>query len=149
MNLARGRGDRLFGVVVVLGAAAYGVAALNLQVGFLTDPVGSKTFPLIVAAVSLICGLVMILQPDADPDYPAPATWGALAVAVLTLVVYSYALKPLGFLIPTTIAAAILSYLIEPRWRFAVLAGLGLSVGLFISFRYGLQLNLTGYPGLI
>ena len=149
MTLRHGFGDRLLGVVVVLGAAAYGAAALDLQVGFLTDPVGSKTFPLIVAGVCALCGLVMILRPDPDPGWPAGRTWGALAVAVLTLVAYSYALRPLGFLIPTAIAAAILSYLIESRPRFAILAGLGLSVGLFALFRYGLGLGLVGYPGLI
>ncbi|CTQ32046.1 tripartite tricarboxylate transporter TctB family protein [Jannaschia rubra] len=146
VNLSKGKGDRLFGVVVVLGALAYANAALNLQVGFLTDPVGSKTFPLLVAGVCLICGLVMVLKPDPDPKFPSGATWGLMAVAVLTLVAYAYMLKPLGFLLPTTVAAAILSYLIEPRAKFAALAGIGLSIGLFVLFRFVLGLGLVGLP---
>ncbi|WP_299645849.1 tripartite tricarboxylate transporter TctB family protein [uncultured Jannaschia sp.] len=146
MNVWTGKGDRIFGAVVILGSVAYGVAALNLQVGFMTDPVGAKTFPLIVAGVSLICGLVMVLKPDPDPEIPDGATWMRLAIAVATLVAYAYALRPLGFLVPTTIAAAILSYLIEPRPRYAALAGLGLAVGLFVIFRFVLGLGLLAWP---
>ena len=146
MSDAKGVGDRIFGAVVVAGSVAYGIAALNLQVGFMTDPVGAKTFPLMVAGVSALCGLVMLLRPDPDPDYPDAGTWGLLAIAVATLIAYAYALRPLGFLIPTTIAAAILSYLISPRVRYAALAGLGLSVGLYVLFRYVLGLGLVAWP---
>ena len=146
MSALTGKGDRIFGAVVVLGSIGYAIAALNLQVGFMTDPVGAKTFPLIVSGVSLVCGLVMLLKPDPDPDVPDGATWGRLALAVATLVAYAYALRPLGFLLPTAVAAAILSYLIEPRPRYAALAGLGLSVGLFVVFRFVLGLGLVAWP---
>ncbi|SFI55118.1 tripartite tricarboxylate transporter TctB family protein [Jannaschia pohangensis] len=140
-------GDRLFGAVVVLGAGAYAAAALQLQTGFMSDPVGSKTFPLLVAGVSVICGLVMVIRPDDDPEWPTLRTLGALAVAVAVLAAYAYTLKPLGFLIPTAIAAGVLSYQINPRPMFAVLAGLGLSVGLFSLFKFVLGLGLVALPG--
>ncbi len=133
---------------VFLGAVSYGIAGLNLQVGFKTDPVGARTLPLIVAAAALICGLVMVVRPDPDLNCPTAGVRVASAVAVVTPVGYSLALKPMGFPIPTAITAVIRSYLIEPRWRFSVLAGLGLAGGLFITFRYGIRLNLVGYPGV-
>ncbi|MGB3555596.1 MAG: tripartite tricarboxylate transporter TctB family protein [Jannaschia sp.] len=140
-------GDRIFGAVVVLGAVAYGAAALQLQTGFMNDPVGSKTFPLMVAGVCAICGLVMMIRPDDDPDWPALRTLGALAVSVATLAAYAYSIKPLGFLIPTFFAASILSYQIDPRPKFALIAGLGLSVGLFVLFKFVLGLGLIAFPG--
>lgn len=146
MDLSNTKGDRLLGIVVLLGAAGYAASALTLPVGFMTDPVGSKTFPLIVAGTSGICGLVLLLRPDPDPDFPDPRTWAALAISVAVLVAYAYALKPLGFLLPTTLAAGILSYQIDPKPRFAVLAGLGLAIGLFVLFRFGLGLNLQPLP---
>ena len=59
---------------------------------------------------------------------------------------YALSLKPFGFLMPTAVAAAILSYQISPRIRPAVLAGLSLSIGLFVIFKYALGLGLTPFP---
>lgn len=140
--------DRIFGAVVVLGAVAYGAAALQLQAGFMTDPVGSKTFPLIVAGVSAICGLVMIAKPDDAPDWPMGKTLISLLVSVIVLAGYAFAIKPIGFLIPTAIAAGVLSFQIEPNPKGAVFAGLGLSVGLFVLFKFVLGLGLIAFPGM-
>ncbi|WP_371157150.1 tripartite tricarboxylate transporter TctB family protein [Jannaschia sp. 2305UL9-9] len=140
--------DRTFGAVVVLGAVAYAAAALQLQTGFMTDPVGSKTFPLIVAGVCALCGLVMMARPDDAPDWPMGKTLLSLLVSVAVLAGYAYAIKPLGFMIPTAIAAGVLSYQIEPKAKGAVIAGLGLSVGLFVIFKFVLGLGLTAFPGL-
>lgn len=140
------KSDRLFGVVVILGALAYAAGALQIQTSFMSDPVGSKTFPLILAGVAAMCGLVMILRPDADPEWPDLATLGSIAIAVVVMVGYAYTIKPLGFLIPTAICAAILSYQISPRAGPAAVTGLGLSIGLFVVFKYALGLGLQPVP---
>ena len=62
------------------------------------------------------------------------------------LVAYAYSLKPFGFVIPTAITAAVLSYQISPRFGPAALAGAGLSVGLFLVFKYALDLGLVAFP---
>ena len=139
-------GDRLAGAVAVIGALAFGVSAYALPLPFFSDPLGPRAFPLMVAGIVLLCGLVMVLRPEPDPDWPAPRTWGALLVSALVLVAYAYALKPLGFLLPTAVAAGVLSWQISPRPRFAVLAGLGLAAGLFVVFKFVLGLNLVGWP---
>ncbi|MEO1537535.1 MAG: tripartite tricarboxylate transporter TctB family protein [Pseudomonadota bacterium] len=140
------KSDRLFGVVVILCALAYAAGALQIQTSFMSDPVGSKTFPLILAGVASICGLVMIVRPDADPEWPGIATLGSLLVSVIVMVGYAYTIKPLGFMIPTAICAAILSYQISPRALPSLLTGLGLSVGLFLIFKYALGLGLQPFP---
>lgn len=140
------KSDRLFGVVVIISALAYAAGAFQIQTSFMSDPVGSKTFPLILAGVATICGLVMIVRPDAEPDWPNLPTLGNIAISVLVMVGYAYALKPLGFLIPTAICAAILSYQISPRRAPAALTGLGLSIGLFFLFKYALGLGLQPLP---
>lgn len=140
------KSDRLFGVVVILGALAYAAGALQIQTSFMSDPVGSKTFPLILAAVAGICGLVMIVKPDADPEWPGIATLGSLALSVIVMVGYAYTIKPLGFMIPTAICAAILSFQISPRAVPAALTGMGLSIGLFLVFKFALGLGLQPFP---
>ena len=138
--------DRIFGLVTVFVAFAYIASATQIQSSFMADPVGPRTFPYLIGGVAMLCGLVMILRPDPDPDWPAARTWGALAIAVLVLVAYAYALKPMGFLLPTAIAAGILSYQISPRVLPAILSGIGLSAGLFVLFKYALGLGLVAVP---
>lgn len=142
--------DRFFGLVVLLAALAYIAGALQIQTSFLADPVGSKTFPILVGVIAVISGLVLMYKPDPDPDWPAAPTLGALAITVVVLVAYAFALKPLGFLLPTAVTAAILSYQISPRRGPALIAGIGLSIGLFIVFKFALGLGLFAFPkGLI
>jgi putative tricarboxylic transport membrane protein len=138
--------DRIFGLVVLMVALAYIAGATQIQSSFLSDPLGPKAFPILIGAVAAICALVLMLRPDADPDWPALRTFGALAVAVAAMVGYAYTLKPLGFLLPTAATAAILSYQISPRPVPALLTGVGLSVGLFALFKYALGLGLVALP---
>lgn len=78
--------DRVFGLVEILGALAYIAGAFQLQTSFMADPVGSKTFPILLGVVGILCGLVMVIRPDAEPDWPDLKTMGNIAVAVLVIV---------------------------------------------------------------
>ncbi len=138
--------DRIFGLVVALLALAYIAGATQIQTSFLSDPVGPKLFPILIGVTAAISALVMVFRPDPEPDWPTLKTFGALAIAVLVLVLYAYALKPFGFLAPTAVTAAVLSYQISPKALNATLAGLGLSIGLFVIFKFGLDLGLVAFP---
>ena len=63
--------DRIFGLCVIGVALAYIASATQIQVGFLSDPVGSRTFPYIVGAVALVCALAIVLRPDDEPGVAA------------------------------------------------------------------------------
>jgi putative tricarboxylic transport membrane protein len=141
-----GKSDRIFGLAVILLALAYIASAMQIQVSFLSDPIGSKTFPIAVASVAIICCVIMILRPDEEPEWPELRTVISIFISIGLLVGYAYGLKPLGFLVPTAIVAGALSYQITPKPVFAVLAGLGLSLGLFILFKYVLDLGLIPFP---
>jgi putative tricarboxylic transport membrane protein len=142
--------DRIFGLVVVIGALAFFAGALQIQTSFLSDPVGPRIFPMLISAAGLLCGLVLVTKPDAEPDWPQGAAWLNMGIALVVLVGYAYLIGPLGFLASTALAAAGISYLIAPNTRAAAVIGVALSLGLFIIFKYGLGLGLYAFPrGLI
>jgi len=138
--------DRIFGAVVILVALAYIAGATQIQTSFLTDPLGPKAFPILVGAVAVLCGAIVFVRPDKDPDWPGLKTLAALAFSTVILIGYAYSLAPLGFLIPTSIAAAVLSYQISPRALPALAAGTGLATVLFVLFKFGLGLGLVPFP---
>jgi putative tricarboxylic transport membrane protein len=141
--------DRIFGLVMALLALAYIASAVQIQTSFLSDPVGPKAFPMLIGVVAAISSIFMVLRPDEDPEWPDLKTLAALAVAVLVLVAYAFALRPLGFLLPTAVAAAVLSYQISPRPAAAAISGVALSGGLFVIFKYALGLGLIALPAAL
>ena len=138
--------DRIFGVIAALVALAYIASATQIETGFMTDPVGPKGFPLLIGIIAAISSIMIVLRPDEEPTWPGLRTIGALLFSVVVLICYAYALKPMGFLVPTALAAGILSYQISPGIKSAFGAGLGLSVILFIIFKYALGLGLYAFP---
>jgi putative tricarboxylic transport membrane protein len=138
--------DRIFGLVAALVALAYIVSATQIQTSFLADPVGPKVFPIGIGVIAALSAMFLVFRPDPEPEWPLARTFLALGFSVMVLVAYAYALKPLGFLLPTAIVAAILSYQISPRARFSAITGISLSVGLFLIFRFALGLGLVAFP---
>ena len=139
-------GDRIFGAIIILVALGFIASAMQLQTSLLSDPVGSKTFPILIGSVAVLCGGVMVFRPDADPQWPQLRTLLSLLFSAAIMAFYALTLKPLGFLIPTAVTAAVLSYQIGKRPGFALLCGLGLSIGLFVLFKFVLGLGLVPVP---
>lgn len=138
--------DRIFGLVLIVVALGYLSSATQIQDSFMSDPVGPRVFPYIIGAGVILSALVLVIRPDANAQWPGLGTWLQLAIALAILFGYASAVRPWGFLIPTAIAAGILSYQINPRPVPAVLTGLGLSAGLFVLFKMVLGLGLHGFP---
>ncbi|ADE40328.1 tripartite tricarboxylate transporter TctB family protein [Candidatus Puniceispirillum marinum] len=138
--------DRITGLIVAVLALAFFASASQLESPFFADPVGPKTFPYIIASIAFISGVTMVVLPDPEPKWPGLAMLGRISIAVVVLVFYAYALKPLGFLLPTALAAGALSYQIVPNRLASALIGIGLSGGLFIVFKFALGLGLFALP---
>ncbi|WP_298844254.1 tripartite tricarboxylate transporter TctB family protein [uncultured Roseobacter sp.] len=138
--------DRIFGLITLITAVAYIAAATQIQTNFFSGEFLPKLFPLMIGAVAALCSLSIIFKPDPDPAWPQPPTWVSMAIAVVVLAFYAVLLTPLGFILPTVFAAGILSYQISPRIKPAILSGIGLSLGLFVLFKYALGLgNIVAY----
>ncbi len=137
--------DRIFGAVVILSSGVYVMAARGIQKPFFADPLGPQAFPIGVGIVAAICGLVMVFSPDEEPEWPEMRSFLALVGSTALLVAYAYALKPLGFLVPTLIASAVIAWQITPQPLRSVVYGIGISLVLFILFKHFLNLSLKGF----
>jgi putative tricarboxylic transport membrane protein len=99
-----------------------------------------------IGTVAAISALVMIFKPDPEPEWPASSACINMALAVIVLTLYSVLLKPLGFILPTAFAAGVISYQIFPRKLTAFFSGVGLSLVLFVLFKFFLGLgNIVAY----
>jgi putative tricarboxylic transport membrane protein len=88
----------------------------------------------------------MIIKPDKDPSWPDIKTLIKLFTALIVLILYAFSLKKFGFLLPTALASAALSYLIQPSIFKSSATGIILSLSLFVIFRFGLGLSLFPFP---
>ena len=138
--------DRITGLTVSVLALAFFASASQLEMPFFADPLGPQAFPMLISTIAFISGCVMVLRPDAEPKWPTLATFVRLLIAVLVLLLYAYGLKPLGFLLPTALAAGAISYQIRPAFLASSVTGICLSGFLFVIFKYGLGLSLFALP---
>lgn len=102
--------DRIFGVFGVLLAIGYAVSALAIEESFLSDAVGPKAFPLIIAAILGISSAVIAIKPDPEPHWPDIGRLVEIAAAVVVMVLYAEFLPIVGFVIATALAATYLAW---------------------------------------
>jgi putative tricarboxylic transport membrane protein len=138
--------DRLTGLITILVALAFFASATQLEAPFFADPLGPKAFPILISSIGVIAGLVMLLRPDEEPDWPVLSTVVRLVLATVILIFYAYSLKPLGFLLSTAVASAAISYQIKAQAMRSVITGVCLSAGLFVIFKFALGLSLFAFP---
>ena len=140
--------DRIAGLIMLVLAIWYGWTAGSYEASF-GDPLGPAAFPRMLAFPAGILSLFLILRPDPEPDWvlgrPALKQLATLAV----LVSYAFALVPLGFVLATALAVAILGRLLGAGWGKAVVSGVVMSVSLFVVFDMLLGLPLPLYPALV
>ncbi len=138
--------DRIFGGIGLLLAAFYIFQATQIELSFISDPVGPKTFPIIIGLVLGLSSLVVIIHPDLAPQWPAAARLFEIAVAAGVMVAYALLLPELGFVIATALASAFLSWRLGTKPLWAILAGILISLGIYLVFHLILGLSLAEGP---
>lgn len=138
--------DRIFGAFGLVLAIIYIWATLQIQESFLSDVVGPKAFPLIVASILALSSLAILLRPDADPQWPALGRLAEIAAAVVMMVLYAEFLSTLGFVIATALASGYLSWRLGSPVVQALLIGIGISVGIYVVFHLIFGLSLARGP---
>ncbi len=138
--------DRIFGVFGVLLAIGFAIAASQIKESFLSDAVGPKAFPYIIATVLGLSSAVMALRPDPEPIWPPFAQFAEIMAAAVVMILYAQLLPEIGFVIATAFAAAYLSWRLGSGIIGACLTGVGTSVGIYVVFHLVLGLSLARGP---
>ena len=138
--------DRIFGLVGIALALGFALSAMVIEESFLSDAVGPKAFPLIIATILGLSSAVIALRPDPEPTWPALGRLAEIGAAVLVMVIYAEALPIVGFVASTAVAAAYLAWRLGSRPLEAVLVGIGTSIGIYAIFHLALGLSLARGP---
>ena len=138
--------DRIFGVVGILLAIGFAFAAFAIEESFLSDAVGPKAFPLIIATILGLSSLAIVLKPDASPEWPSLGRLAEILAAAVVMVLYAELLPELGFIIATCFAAAYLTWRLGSGLLASVATGVGTSVGIYLIFHLVLGLSLARGP---
>lgn len=138
--------DRILGAFGLLLAIGWIAGARAIATGLMVDPIGPRTFPVIVGIVLAAASLVPLLRPDPEPDWPPPRRLAEIALATLVMILYAHALEPLGFPLATALAVFVLSWRLGGSLPAAAATGIGVALALFFLFRDLLGLSLPAGP---
>ena len=138
--------DRLLGFAGLLVAGFFVWRTTLIAEPFISDPVGPKVFPLIICALIGMASLAIILRPDPEPDWPGLAGLLEVGAGAVVFVAYAYLLPDLGFVIATFLAAGFLAWRLGASPVRAVVAGAGISFGIYAVFYLILGLSLARGP---
>jgi putative tricarboxylic transport membrane protein len=138
--------DRLFGGIAFLLALAFIAGATQIEAAMIFDSLGPRAFPILIGVILAISSGFLILRPDPEPDWPAARRVVEIVLALVVMLAYAFLLEPLGFVIATAIAAGLLSWRLGASPAIAGLAGVGISVGIYVVFHLILGLSLARGP---
>lgn len=138
--------DRVFGGISILIAVIFAYQATIIQESFMSDAVGPKAFPLIIAAVMALSSVYFLFKPDPSPDWPSMGRLAEIGLAALAMLAYANLLPELGFVIATALAATYLTWRLGTKPLQSVLVGVLTSVGIYVVFHLILGLSLAKGP---
>jgi len=138
--------DRLFGGIGLLLAVFFIWQATQIELSFISDPVGPRVFPMIIGALLGLASLVVVIRPDAAPQWPAAGRLFEIAVSVAVMVTYALLLREVGFVIATAFAAAFIGWRLGTPPLWALVTGVSTALGIYAVFHLILGLSLARGP---
>jgi hypothetical protein len=144
--------DFLTGVMFVFFGAAAMALSFGLTIGSAAK-MGPGYFPLVLGGFLVVLGGVILLRGVAGSQ--GPAGWPLLqlkpvAIILVSVVLFSQILKPLGLLLSTAALVVLVSRAShEFRWKEALLNAAALTAIVLVVFVYFLDFQLPIWPSFI
>ncbi|MDZ7892066.1 MAG: tripartite tricarboxylate transporter TctB family protein [Rhodoferax sp.] len=126
--------DRLLGAVCVVASAAMALAAQKYAAAISYEPVGPRSFPLLLSAAMCLCGLWLLLRPTAGWETFRGVPWSATALCAGAVLAYALLFQWLGFVLATALMALPVGMAFGGSWKQSLAGGAGLGVALYLLF---------------
>lgn len=138
--------DRLLGAVCVVASAAMVWAAQDYAAAISYEPVGPRSFPLLLAGGISLCGLWLVLRPAAGAEAFRDLPWKATALCAGAVLAYAMLFQWLGFALATTLMALPVGMAFGGSWKQSLAGGAGLGLVLYVLFDKLLDVVLPTGP---
>lgn len=123
--------DRKLGILALLFAAFLTWAGHDLEAPFSYEPIGPKVFPLLVAAVMALCGVLLVIKGGNRVPENAAGANSRIWLMVFILTGYAILFQWLGFTLATALMTVLVGRLFGASWLFAAAGGIGLGLLLY------------------
>ena len=140
------KSDRILATIVLAASLGMMWAAIQIQESFIQDPMGPKSFPMLIAVLMAVSAVVMFFKPDADPHWPGLYKILELFAVTGVLIAYAQLLPMVGFVLATTCASAFLTWRLGGNARQSAIGGICTAVSIFVLFQYALGVNMAKGP---
>ncbi|WXL24543.1 tripartite tricarboxylate transporter TctB family protein [Ectopseudomonas mendocina] len=130
--------QRIFGLVLLLISIGLGIVAWTYHAPFSYEPVGPRAYPLLLLTLTGLGAIYLLIKGgEIDHGEEGPLTSHVLlkiGLCVLIMVLYAAFFETLGFVISSALFGVAMSRLYGGRWVASVIAGVLLSIGLYLLF---------------
>ncbi len=125
--------DRVAALLILIFGFAYFLAAISMPSVTIGDPLGHKTFPIILGSLISILGLSLLFRPTSpEESFSLKKSFFIVLLLAASLAGYAYSLPSLGYPLGTFLFLFLTSRLIGERsWKSGLLISTALSLGIF------------------
>lgn len=135
------RADAAAGVLLTLAGSVFGAQSLGLEIGTALR-MGPGYFPLVLAVILMLLGLLILAAALRTPGEPTGATaWRGMMFILPAPIVFGLTVRGLGF-VPSVFLTTLVAAMASARMRILPALALALAVTVFCTlvFSYGLGL---------
>ena len=123
-----------------LGVCAIGFAAFlfwfgrGLEAPFAYEPVGPRAFPMLLAAIICLCGLILLIKGGSPVAPNSPSANFRILLMVAIISAYGMLFQLLGFMIAIALMTACVARLFGGTWLKSSIAGVVMGISFFYLF---------------
>lgn len=129
--------ERFFILFLFICGAVYLYFGLKIEVSFAYEPLGPRSFPVLLGS----CLLILCILTSLFHEMSTLQLKGSMFKLVLAVLFYLITFQLLGFMLATTISTYAIARLVGSSWMQGLLTGLVLAI-----FFYGIFHFLLGVP---
>lgn len=134
--------DRTLGIAAILFAVFLGVFGYDLEPPFSYEPIGPKAFPLLIAVIMAICGLILTVKGGNEAEANSRRANFRIMAMVAYIVLYAFFFQILGFIVATSLMVVFVGKLFGATWLKAIIGGVLTGILFFLLFDKGLDVVL-------